>query len=259
MSKLLDQAESLHAHVLSSLTEMSKARASSSIEEYVGLLESFAAKEYVSFDKDFKTYYNSVVKPAMDSIAAMSPKEEPGKPGSIPVVPDLNLPAGKAPAGSPASSADEYMTVHESELLPDPSHEVSHAPTVLAPPPLPSQRRDTIVTGPPSGMSMPPSSSPATNRLSPTLPSGPPSVTPDGVNLVNPSFPKPAPLPSGVDHQLNLPGIGAHKKFYGLLKSMEGESPLLVSSFINKYANSIKSTDPETAIKLLGIAKQLRG
>lgn len=50
-----------------------------------------------------------------------------------------------------------------------------------------------------------------------------------------------------------------HSSFYAVLKKMGNEDPLIVSSYISKYARSIQGSDPETAIKLFSVAKSLKG
>jgi hypothetical protein len=51
----------------------------------------------------------------------------------------------------------------------------------------------------------------------------------------------------------------AHQKFYHALETLSGESPLLLASFISKYARKIQETDPATSIKLLQIVKRIKG
>jgi hypothetical protein len=51
----------------------------------------------------------------------------------------------------------------------------------------------------------------------------------------------------------------AHTRFFKSLESMGGEDPAILCSYISKYAKSIQGDDPETAIKLFSIVKQLKG
>ena len=48
----------------------------------------------------------------------------------------------------------------------------------------------------------------------------------------------------------------SHEQFYASLQSMADEHPTIVASFIRKYAQSIQSNDPETAVKLMMTLKQ---
>jgi hypothetical protein len=49
-----------------------------------------------------------------------------------------------------------------------------------------------------------------------------------------------------------------HAAFYESLQSMSNESPLILASYINKYARAIQGTDPATSIKLFGISRAIR-
>lgn len=50
-----------------------------------------------------------------------------------------------------------------------------------------------------------------------------------------------------------------HRKFMNSLESLAGESPTLMAAHISRYAKSIWSSDPETALKLFKIAKSIKG
>jgi hypothetical protein len=52
---------------------------------------------------------------------------------------------------------------------------------------------------------------------------------------------------------------GAHKRFMQSLEAMGGEDPRILASYISKYATSIQKDDPETAINLFTVAKQIKG
>lgn len=49
----------------------------------------------------------------------------------------------------------------------------------------------------------------------------------------------------------------SHQIFYNSLNKMGNESPLILGSFIKKYANLIQKSDPETAIELFKIVKMI--
>lgn len=59
------------------------------------------------------------------------------------------------------------------------------------------------------------------------------------------------PPPSGMK--------AAHKKFFATLETLSNESPIILASFIRKYAQTIQSADPETSINLFKIAKSIKG
>ncbi len=50
-----------------------------------------------------------------------------------------------------------------------------------------------------------------------------------------------------------------HANFFDSLQKMGNESPLLLASYISKYAKKIQSTDPATSIQLLNIVKRIKG
>ncbi|CAB4197094.1 hypothetical protein UFOVP1290_614 [uncultured Caudovirales phage] len=49
----------------------------------------------------------------------------------------------------------------------------------------------------------------------------------------------------------------SHANFYNSLQKMASESPVILALYINKYAKSIKESDPKTAIKLFKIASSI--
>jgi predicted DNA-binding ribbon-helix-helix protein len=51
----------------------------------------------------------------------------------------------------------------------------------------------------------------------------------------------------------------SHENFYNSLQSMANEDPIIVASFIRKYAESIQNSDIETAIKLMKTVRSIRG
>lgn len=53
--------------------------------------------------------------------------------------------------------------------------------------------------------------------------------------------------------------MGAHASFFTSLQKMGSESPLLLASYISKYAKKIQQSDPATSIQLLKIVKRIKG
>jgi hypothetical protein len=103
----------------------------------------------------------------------------------------------------------------------------------------------------------------------PTIPSPPPAMS--GPMSTQPSSAAPSTIPSpppamSEPGQLKSDQLAkefgwntAHTKFLSSLESLSNESPFLLASYIAKYARSIQSYDTATAIKLLKIAKNIRG
>lgn len=54
------------------------------------------------------------------------------------------------------------------------------------------------------------------------------------------------------------PPITAHQSFYHSLQALSQEEPVILAGYISKYARSIQDNDPETAINLFAIARQVR-
>lgn len=92
----------------------------------------------------------------------------------------------------------------------------------------------------------------------------PPPVPGSETNPPGASQPMAPPAP---DTQPQLPpdeegeefGKSGHRKFFESLQSMGNEDPRILAGFIAKYASSIQSTDLETAVKLFGVVKKIRG
>jgi len=165
-------------------------------------------------------------------------------------------------------------------------------------PNVPSLDMPTNRVGPPSGMSDPALSptmlSPGQlGQAGPAIPSAPrvPSISQPGYGsgVMLPSNPpsrhtqpygsafmgSPAPgTQAGVAPPANAPpaefksdqvaremgyNVEAHKQFYNALESLAGEDPIVLASFIAKYARKIQSTDLKTSIELLQIVKRIKG
>lgn len=112
-------------------------------------------------------------------------------------------------------------------------------------------------------------------------PIAPGPITPPlgGPPGASPPFTPPAPEENGPDTERNIPipltpkppgevsnlpagakvrVAASHQKFLQSLEAMSGEDPRILTSFISKYAASIKDQDPETAITLIALVKKLK-
>jgi hypothetical protein len=239
---LQSKTEALFATVLSSLKEMASARATRNIDNYVKAAEKIT-KGYQGYDKMFREYYNSNVKGFLEKVELVSPTEkvedakELGK-QELPVEKKDETISTQAPVtlkNEPSSSAQETLP---------------YAPTTPAPP-LPSNK--DVVPIPPAPLvptnivnTLPypgtvPDSSPKTE------PSPPPSMAPEGENFKSDQLAE------------KMWGVKAHEKFFSSLQSLSNEAPLILASYIAKYASSIQSTDTDTSIKLFNIVKSIKG
>ena len=94
-------------------------------------------------------------------------------------------------------------------------------------------------------------------QAAPTAPSN------EGVITVNPEDPDVEitdSIPPPPDTERSpAPVHTAHANFYNSLQAMGNEDPRILVGYITKYAKSIQGDDPETAIKLFSIVKQLKG
>lgn len=100
-------------------------------------------------------------------------------------------------------------------------------------------------------------------------PASPPMGGPPGAS---PPFALPPTEEQAPDTERNIPipltpkqpeakvrVAASHKQFLQSLETMSGEDPRILTSFISKYAASIKEQDPETAISLIALVKKLKG
>jgi hypothetical protein len=114
---------------------------------------------------------------------------------------------------------------------------------------------------PPTGQAEPPPSppSPPTPPSSPTTPTTPSMGGPPG------ALPPLAPPPP--DTEKSLPPTMepakkfriAHEDFYKSLEAMSEEDPRILVGYISKYAASIQRQDPDTAIRLFELVRQIKG
>lgn len=222
-AKLLDAADALLNNTISLLKEMATARATRRPDDYMDAANKIVA-EYNKFDggdKGFRNYYQKAVLPFMEIKDKMEEKLKNEKPESVPV--DYKAPQ-KMELG--------YQVPKET---PAPSAPTT-TPTVA---PSGAQPMGTWMTVPVPGMT--------------------PAPKQEDVITVNPEDPDVelvSPQPGDKTDKSPPP---THSSFYSILNKMSGEDPLIISSYISKYARSIQGSDPETAIKLFTIAKSLRG
>lgn len=88
------------------------------------------------------------------------------------------------------------------------------------------------------------------------VPAGPPKP---GEILANEKDVEMLPDEPPITERSPAPVHTAHANFYNSLHAMGNEAPRILASYITKYAKSIQGDDPETAIKLFSIVKQLKG
>lgn len=246
-SMLLTRSEAILGQVLSALKEMAAARATRNIDNYMKGADKIS-KAYVGYDKTFKEYYSSNIKGFLEKIELVSPTDN-------------------APESKELGSQEITTAPKEEDTTPSLSPE-SNIPIPLTQVKAPS----TIPQGPPDMASNIPFA--ATSLHPEKMPSIPPSakvptqMTPATMEQELPQVPSlnvPA-TPAGTNEEFksdqmakDMWGKASHLKFLESLESFAGESPLLLASYIKKYAKSIQGTNPEAAIELFKIVRSIRG
>jgi hypothetical protein len=112
---------------------------------------------------------------------------------------------------------------------------------------------DPTLLPPPPGLPATPQASPPTSTIPSPAPA--PQFAPEPTPPENEEIPK----SEQIAQQLKMKGIIAQHNFLQSLEVFNNEDPRLLANYISKYAQSIQSNDPNTAIKLFGIVKSLRG
>lgn len=240
-ASILSQSERLLSIVLSVLKEMASARSVRNPDKYINAAAKIL-KSYDTYDKAFKDYYDNNVKPFEHIINQFAPQkmvdvsDKPSELGSmevdpkpedlnVPTLPRNNVPNISLPAGS--QSVPFSLKGKNPTFVPTQNTQIS------------PQTTNTEVSAPNEDRGIDPS----------------PSV----VNTEIP--PSSGPLPSKLkSDQLaeEMWGKSSHRNFYQTLNKMSNESPIVLSSFIKKYADKIKTTDPATSIQLLKVVQSIK-
>ncbi len=220
-TRLVDAADTALANTLAHLKDMATARAIRQVDDYMDAAKKIKA-EYAKFDggdKGFRAYYTNVITPYLKKQEEFE-KEE----------------AAKKPAPDAATPAPTVSTT--------PSASTTTAPTA------PMGAGFVGVAPSPWGSSAPPGASPPFAPHQEEVI----EVSPDDpdVKLISP--------PPGEKTQPSPPPVHtAHARFYNSLEAMGNEDPRILASYIAKYAAHIQKDDPEAAIKLFSLSKQIKG
>jgi hypothetical protein len=263
-NNLLSKSESMLATLLSSLKEMASARATRNVDKYMTAAAKIT-KGYENYDKLFKDYYTVNVKGFLEKIELIAPTKTVSEEGlgktEIPTkeAPELDLPppstgvvtpgSGGVPPSDPTRPSSEFGHI---SVPGSPSIDLKN-PQFPSDPRLPSNMGPQVPAIPTPADTEPQLTPPSMESSQP--PSGPAAVSPPAVGRTM----------LGVAPQANPPRPGtipytsAHNNFMESLISLSKEDPIILSSYIKKYAQSIQGQDPEVAIKLFQIAKSIRG
>ena len=261
IANAIKEAERLLNKTLISLKQMATARAVRNPDQYAAGI-SVINNAYNTYNEGFKAFYNSEpVKQVMEKLLPAKNIDEKGLgqqdvPGTgIEVkVPSLNVPADQAvtiPSPNKTIEPEEGEVEFKSDQI---AREMG-----LTPPRVPQEFART--SPPPQGESGTHSVAPGT-MMGVAPPANPPA-NPPASGQVPEDAPTRKTLPYSGEPQKGaskqMPLILSHGQFYQTLESMSGEHPVILASFIRKYAQSIQANDPGTAVQLLQIAKSVRG
>lgn len=225
--RLINEAQKLLENTISYLKQMGTARATRRPDEYMDVAHKIKA-EYEKFDngdKGFKAYYNNAIMPWLKIKDEIEAKES------------KNTPAPEVSTGGPTAGKVELGS------LPVPTVTPTSGPTV-----------------------MPTTSSPVPElnfRTQQQIPTTTTVVPP--TQVLAPETDIEGPLPEeeqAPDTQRNplatKTPILSHKHFYQSLEALSKEDPRILAKYISKYASSILESDPEVAINLFQLVKQIK-
>jgi ElaB/YqjD/DUF883 family membrane-anchored ribosome-binding protein len=235
ITTLLQKSQGLLETTLSSLKEMASARASRNIDDYVKAAARIT-KSFNVYDDGkggFTEFYSSVLKPYMAKMDAFT-----GKPAAETASPTVPAP------GAQQMSQQEVTVEAPAPAQPPAGAAPSPGVGTMLPPPMPTN------VGP--AVPAPQESAQALNTLDQMEKD---RAAQEHAQLIDPNGPPTIRAPQFPPAQVKV----QHQKFYSTLESLSGESPILLASFIRKYAASIQEVDPETSVNLFKIAKSIRG
>jgi hypothetical protein len=252
-ANLLAKSEGLLGQLLSSLKEMASARATRNVDKYMGAANK-VERTYDNYDKTFKDYYTTNIKGFLEVVFPTEEKPE----AATNVSPTGTVDNSKQPTIHPEPS--EYETGDPESIpidLTNPKFpKAPNMPTNIGTPVPPAP--DTVrEVSPPANMETSPPTippvrtQPAKGQRAQDIP----AVLPTKPTMTN----IPVPAPTTPDVLAPSPSKNSsHYDFMRSLESLSNEDPIILSSYIKKYANAIQNKDPEVAIKLLQIVKSIK-
>ena len=227
-TKLLDNADALLTNSISVLKDMATARATRRPDDYMDSAGKIK-QEFGKFDAGFKAYYQNAVVPWLkikDEIDAQTKAQQ----------------AQQAPTGAAPGKTELGATPPTPPAPPGGSPGGPSGTTALPP------MGKFVTVGPSPFTAVPPGASP------PFAP--PPQAEEQAPDTERTPQPQVRVAP-GIGQEPKI-RVG-HARFYKSLEAMSGEDPSIICSYITKYATSIQGDDPETAITLFSIVKNIRG
>ncbi len=213
---MLERSQRTFDNLLITFKIMAEARADRNIDQYMKSAEALI-KDYQKYENEFKNYYNSEIRPLIDSAGLFTqveavPAEEAKEMGKQEI---------KAPTDTPKFEAE---------------------------------------------LATPTSEQPPIGQRVPQFPQ--PTATPEAVapaaekEAITPPPTVPSPILQEQKSPVKPPVKPQKKAYVDFIKSLESlshEDPLILASYIKKYAHQIASKDPETSIQLLNIVRSIKG
>jgi hypothetical protein len=239
---VLSQADTLLETVIASLKEMATARATRSPDDYMNAGHKIKSA-FAKFDKSFKMYYQEAVLPWMKIKDDVEKQIAQQKQQSTNVSNIGKTELGVDMPGPPPTTPGGGSPVAQPVPVPNAT------PTPVANPndQAPDTQRTPFV--PPTDPKTNPFLTPADSQHDPFAKAEQSKIR---IAPIEPPKVRASPV--------NPPKVRvAHANFYKSLESMSNEDPRILCAYIAKYARSIQGDDPETAIKLFSVVKQLKG
>lgn len=283
-NSLIRKSEGLFSQLISSLKEMSSARAARNIEKYVKAADKITEK-FTIYNAEFKTFYESNIKNFLEKLLLQ--EAEQNKKEEIKSVETSDTAVGDQEISAPATKKENTLfqalpndTVESPKTKKDPITSITEG--------LPRTQKDPITSvevpssrmGPPT----PPQSSGTRTRLPEIDPSNPfprpprlpqDLITPDvREELIQGTKTNPA-APMAKRPQVSEPPSTemtgepifdpehspyTYRSAHPLLKTLQvlsSENPQLLAVEISKYAKSIETTDPKTSSKLFALVGKI--
>lgn len=253
---MLQKSDALFGTILSALKEMATARAIRNVDNYISAANKIK-KTYKGYDQLFKEYYIGNVKGFLEKADFMKqdPQTAPGVVDTTQKPEQLgNQPIDmiKSPSGFEVdtTNAPSGLQLDYSKMPPNATPQLSLPvsgdgisnkemavfPSTPAIPPAP-------ITSPDLDMK---------TKMEEVKQHPPSATTVQTKNPINPLTGKPLPIKPPGKQTI------AHMQFFNMLQSLSNESPILLASYISKYAKSIESKDPIISRQLLKIVNSIK-
>lgn len=234
-SLLLSKSEMALTTTLSSLKEMAAARASRNVDNYMKAADKIV-KAYQNYDKLFKEYYINNIKGFLEKVELTSPVEKnvDSKEMGKQEIPVENKDVSNLPIPLISKEPEKSVVLPSGTAIPSP-----FAPTALTP----SAKTPTI-----------PPAAPV-----PSIDTAPPSSVSDTEASPPPNMEEKEEYPSDRLAKEMWGKSEAHTNFLNSLIALSQESPLILAAHIRKYAQKIQNDNPQLAIQLFQIVKNIKG